>query len=288
MTIAIVVATLGRPTIVDEFLSAIEMQTRTPDVIIISAESASDLPARVPPSIVVLLGPRGAAKQRNLGLEHCLGRYGVVVFLDDDYVPSRYFVENVAALFERHPAVSGATGLVLFDGVGTQGISHHEAERLVRQHDEAQTPNPSIVDSGWTYGCNMAFRCDAVGDIRFDENLPLYSWQEDVDFSGRMSARGRIVKTDALAGVHRGVTNGRTTGVRFGYSQVVNPIYLVRKGTMRLGHAAGLITRNLLANHAKSLKRSGPIDRRGRMKGNWIGILDVLSGRADPRRILQL
>ena len=282
------VATLGRPTIVEEFLSDMARQTRAPDAIIISAESAADLPAHIPEPVVVLLGLRGAARQRNRGLERCLGRYDVVMFLDDDFVPSRRLVENVAALFDRYPDVGGATGLVLADGVGTHGISHREAERLVRHHDDTRVLDAAPVDSGWTYGCNMAFRASAIGDIRFDENLPLYSWQEDVDFSGRMLARGRIVRTDAMAGVHRGVSSGRTTGVRFGYSQVVNPIYLVRKGTMRLGHAAWLITRNLLANHAKALRPAGLIDRRGRMRGNWIGIRDVLAGRADPRRILQL
>ncbi|AZO77314.1 hypothetical protein B5U98_17255 [Bosea sp. Tri-39] len=37
----------------------------------------------------------------------------------------------------------------------------------------------------------------------------------------------------ALRGVHRAVKRGRTSGLRVGYSQIANTVYLARKGTMR-------------------------------------------------------
>jgi hypothetical protein len=134
----------------------------------------------------------------------------------------------------------------------------------------------------------MAYRVSAIGSTRFDERLKLYAWQEDIDFAASLHDRGRVVKTFAFAGVHMGIKSGRTPGKRLGYSQVINPSYLARKGTMRVGFAAKLIIRNVVANHLKSLRPEPWVDRLGRAKGNWIGLADLLRGRVTPERIEQL
>jgi len=123
--------------------------------------------------------------------------------------------------------------------------------------------------------------------LRFDENLPLHGWQEDMDFASRLSSRGRVIKTTAFAGVHRGVNKGRSPGMALGFSQIVNPVYLVRKGAMRPKKAAVLMLRNFSANHLKALRPEPFIDRLGRVRGNWRGIFHVLCGRADPTAILR-
>jgi len=145
-----------------------------------------------------------------------------------------------------------------------------------------------MVPTDELYGCNMAFRSQAVGSLRFDETLPLYGWQEDVDFTGQMMKRGQTVKTTAFAGVHRGVNKGRTRGIALGYSQMVNPAYLVRKGTMRPGKALRLMAKNFLANHAGLIHSEPFIDRAGRCKGNWLAILDLLRLSCNPQRVLAL
>ena len=64
------------------------------------------------------------------------------------------------------------------------------------------------------YGCNMAFRTAEIGSVRFDERLPLYGWQEDLDFCGALRSSGRIVKTDIVWGVHLGTKRGKGSEVR--------------------------------------------------------------------------
>jgi hypothetical protein len=91
-----------------------------------------------------------------------------------------------------------------------------------------------------------------------------------------------------LRGVHLGAKGGRTSGVRFGYSQIANPVYLVRKGTVSGRFAWSLMGRNLVANLAKSLWPEPWIDRKGRLKGNILGLIDWALGRISPMRILQL
>jgi hypothetical protein len=118
--------------------------------------------------------------------------------------------------------------------------------------------------------------------------LPLYGWQEDIDFSRQFLRRGRLVRSGEIVGVHRGVKEGRTSGVRFGYSQVINPIYLRRKGTMRWQHAYELVWRNVTANLLMALRPEPWIDRRGRVKGNALAFWDVARGVVDPERMLQV
>ena len=91
-----------------------------------------------------------------------------------------------------------------------------------------------------------------------------------------------------ISGIHLGTKHGRTSGVRFGYSQIVNPIYLVNKGTMSLQHCMQLIAKNIVMNLIKSIHPENYIDRRGRLKGNCIALKDCAIGRVDPMRIISL
>ena len=138
------------------------------------------------------------------------------------------------------------------------------------------------------YGCNMAFRATDIRQHRFDERLPLYGWQEDTDFS-RLVARGRpIVRLHGLRGVHLGVKRGRVSGVRFGYSQIANPVYLTRKGTGTRRWAARLMGSNVLANVTLSFRAEHEVDRLGRLRGNLIAVGHWIRGRLDPEYIMRL
>jgi GT2 family glycosyltransferase len=135
----------------------------------------------------------------------------------------------------------------------------------------------------------MAFRWPAIGGQRFDERLVLYGWQEDRDFGAAIAKRGwRLVKIGAAFGVHLGAKTGRTSGHRLGYSQVVNPLYLLRKGTMSPGNALSHIGCNMLNNLLRSCASEPYIDRRGRLKGNLLAFRDLALGRAAPERAEQI
>jgi len=69
---------------------------------------------------------------------------------------------------------------------------------------------------------------------------------------------------------------------------MVNPVYLVKKGTMRMPKAATLMLRNLAANHFKMLWPEPWVDRAGRARGNWLGILHLVSGKCEPGKILHI
>lgn len=287
--VAVVVASVCRGEEIGQLLDQLAQQTNLATLIVLSVERPSDLPDRVDPSVHVIMGSRGLPAQRNRGLEHVLGICDIVVFFDDDFLPAEDALAGIVRLFQENEDIIGATGHVLRDGVNQLGVPYEEALQVLAKHKIAEPGTPVVnTDTDAAYGCNMAFRTAAIGESRFDENLPLYAWQEDVDFTGQLRAKGRIVKTTIFCGVHRGVSKGRTPGLALGYSQMVNPVYLVRKGTMRPMKAGQLMLKNLIANHAKFLFPEPLIDRAGRSRGNWLGLWHLLTGRSDPRTILRL
>ncbi|MCA0994792.1 glycosyltransferase family 2 protein [Alloyangia pacifica] len=296
--LAVVICSVGRPECIAELMPALSAQTRQPDRLILSVTKPEDVgfdPATSPVAgTEVIYAEKGLPRQRNAGLDAVQNDCDIVVFFDDDFVPSRFALAGIEHAFGLWPEVNGMTGYLIADGINAPGLTDAEAQRLVAEYD-AKTPAagqdrpPLVIRAGLEglYGCNMAYRMAAIGDARFDTELPLYGWQEDIDFAARIS--GGRVKTDAFAGVHRGAKSGReTSGRRLGYSQLANTWYLVRKGTMTPKFAARLAMRNFAANHAKILSPEPWIDRRGRAAGNWLALGDILTGRAHPGRILEL
>lgn len=300
MNVAVIVASTNRAEEIGQLLRQLAGQSRKPRAVVLSVTCNEDLPrdildiakeSRCPDigcgQLMIVQGSKGLTSQRNRGLELALPIADVVVFFDDDFLPAKDTILDVEKLFSDNTNIVGATGAVICDGVTRGGISHDEAMTALRRFEESPKKLPIVNKrTDEVYGCNMAFRSAAIGHIRFDETLPLYGWQEDVDFAGQLLAKGEIVKTTAFSGVHRGVNKGRSPGFSLGFSQMVNPIYLTKKGTMRPLKAATIITKNLLANHAKCIWPESYIDRAGRMRGNWRGLLHLAGGRADPTAVL--
>ncbi len=141
------------------------------------------------------------------------------------------------------------------------------------------------------YGYNMAVRLAPMRQhgVHFDERLPLYGWQEDVDLSRSLAAFGAVVLIEAASGVHLGVKLGRGSGIRLGYSQVANPLYLFgKRHGYPLGRALARIARNIAMNVVRSPWPEPYVDRRGRLQGNVIALGDLVAGRMAPERILKL
>jgi len=286
-TVSVLIASCGRPIELGQVLDQLYNQTLAPKQVMLSVVEASDLPPDAASRAIVIMGSKGSCAQRNRGLDRLASDCDVLFICDDDYLPSARALEGMVELFDAFPEVVGANGRLIADGINSPGISFEEAMGLVEQARSATPAPPKILrDLDGLYGCNMAFRSSAIGTARFDETLPLYGWQEDIDFSAQLMPRGRIVVSDAFHGVHRGVKAGRTSGFRFGYSQVANPVYLLLKGTMTLRKAATILFGNVAANLVKVWRPEPWVDRLGRVKGNWLAIGDIVRGRVRPGRIL--
>lgn len=291
--IAVVVCSIGRPACLQFLAHRLNRQTRLPDRIVFVVTRPEDAAmGQVPAPAVrpeVVISPKGSAHQRNRGLALVEQDCDLVVFFDDDFVPSAHALADMEEAFAAMPDVNGMTGFLVADGIAGPGIAPADAAARIDRWDAARAGQgrgvPTTVEVNGLYGCNMVYRTRAIRGLRFDENLPLYAWLEDIDFAARVP--GRRVRTDAFAGVHCGVKAGRDgAGKRLGYSQVVNPFYLWRKGTVTARFALRMGLRNLLANHVYALRPEPWIDRAARARGNWLGLADIVRGRAAPGRIL--
>lgn len=280
--VSVIIASRHRAEEVEQLLNALAQQSKLPTKIVLSVSEATDLPPNLPSEITVVTGPPGLPAQRNRGLDLIQDKCEIIIFYDDDFLPSRSSIEEIAEFFSSHPDVVGATGQVLADGINGPGLSYPEALNILAAYEAKARPPLVIEDFLCAYGCNMAFRCAGIGTKRFDEKLPRYAWQEDMDFAGQIATAGKVLRTNAFAGVHRGIKKGRGQGLDLGFSQIVNPVYLVRKGTMTRRKALTLMSRNIVANHVKVFRPEPYVDRWGRLRGNWVGLLHLLHGKADP------
>ncbi|WP_287747661.1 glycosyltransferase [Methylobacterium sp.] len=290
--LAVIIATRGRPALVRAIVDWLGAQTRPAERIIVVGTQPADI-AALPedrPGLTVRIGPAGLPRQRNDGLRLAGDAYDGIVFFDDDFVPSRFWLEKAADTFRAHPDLAALTGTLIADGIKSPGIALDDALARVAAHDAAP-PRPGAGLDGrfGPYGCNMAFRTAAIRGLSFDERLPLYAWLEDSDFGGQILRRGgRTARAEALRGIHLGHKAGREQGLRLGYSQIANPLYLAGKGTLPLPVAANLMLRNVTANMVRALASEPYVDRPGRLKGNVVALGDILRGRLAPERVTQL
>jgi len=291
MKLVVIIPTFGRREIVSRLLGELVRQDRLPDRVVLSAPDESHLPATdptLPFPVERVLGRQGLTAQRNAALDHVDGACDVITFLDDDFIPACDYLALVEEAFDRMPDWVVIRGYAVADGAKTEGLSWEQGLAIVESLGCHLFEEARVKRHVGAYGCNMSIRASAIGSLRFDERLVLYGWQEDVDFTSQLRQRGEVVGLDIIRGVHLGIKAGRISGTRFGYSQVVNPIYLVRKGTVPATFLVPLMLRNLAANLLRSIRPEPHIDRRGRLRGNLLALAHVLRGRIEPEYVMNL
>lgn len=286
---AVVLASAGRPELLDEILESCSQQVGAEFETVVSVPDDASLPtdrSRLD-GVTVVTGTRGLAAQRNAALD-VLPHIDVVVFFDDDAVVRPDYVANALAFLEAHPDVVGLTGRVLLDGA----VSGEVARDVARDELDRSAAEPTTgrwKSTRELYGCNFVARVDLAPEVRFDARLPLYSWLEDHDFARRLMARGPLAHVEDCVIVHRAAASGgRQSHARLGYSQVMNPIYLRRKGSFPTWLAVQQIFRPVAKNVALSVAGPSREWRRQRLRGNALAAGDALRGRITPERIVEL
>jgi len=289
MKIAVGVATCGRKAILACMIDRLAAQTRRPDHLFLCPATDEDIDMErlqsAPFPVSIVSSQRGSCPQRNAIIDAAAGM-DALIFFDDDFFPAANYLAETEALFEADKEIVVATGEVIRDGILGPGLTAEEADRAIEE-DATPDPVPSIEAAHNAYGCNMIFRLQPIlaNRVYFDEALPLYAWQEDVDLCRRLRPYGKIVRFNRLRGVHLGVKMGRTSGTRLGYSQVANPLYLVKKRSVSLQWALKLMGGNVASNIVGAVNPPAYIDRRGRLQGNIIAFGHLLSGSLDPKNI---
>jgi len=291
LTTVVIIATKDRPRELSNLLSALALQTVRPNMIVVSACDLSDVEQCVieENAVRLVIGPPGLTAQRNRALSLVRASYDIVIFFDDDFVPSRFWIERARTLLVPQQRIGCVTGRVLLDGVAGEGLEWSYGQSLVDDVDRTASPiiQPETKEVRSPYGCNMAFLATAIEKMWFDERLALYGWLEDQDFGVRMAARAKTIWTNTVWGVHLGSNRGRVSGFKFGYSQVVNAWYLMTKGILKPRELCGYVLFGLGANAVGIILSNSHVDRYGRLKGNIVGIIDIILNRWAPERIVE-
>jgi glycosyltransferase involved in cell wall biosynthesis len=289
MKTTVVICSANRPAVLAETIdSIIQGQSLLPREIIVSVYDPLHVArnTRVHSSVRVVLSCRpGTSVQRNVAAK--LVRTPYTLFLDDDVELAPDFIASMEHLLDREQDAVAATGVLVIDGArGDTGLDRNIARSYVANY------LPSCDNYDHEEGQNLFIRTSIFDSLLFDERLALYGWLEDLDFATNCLRYGRIIMNTRTCFAHLAAPSGRTSGLRFGYSQIINPFYLWRKnGKPRLSQ---VVFRHWLGYFAYNCRRalfkvpSDRNDRSGRFRGNVLAFTHLLAGRVDPSYILQL
>ncbi len=280
-----VLASAGRPHLLENVLRDVRAQTRRVDGIVVCVPDSASAPQGVGDCVTVY-ETKGLAAQRNAGMRAAPDAT-VYFFFDDDAVVRDDYVERALAHFDADRDLVGLTGNVLLDGAASEEIEPDIAVRAL--HDSrSETSAPTSEPVRGLYGCNFAVR-HLEDMVRFDDRLPLYSWLEDRDFSHRLSRRGRMAKVHDCVIVHLGAkSGGRMAHTRLGFTQVMNPVYFLTKRSFSVREALHEIARPVAMNLVRSLSGASRHWRRRRLRGNLIALVSILRGDIRPERMIDL
>lgn len=300
----VIVATKGRAKETYTLLDYLAKQTYPIEKIIVVGSEPIDVvgleshPLTQSGNVLIELSTKaGSTIQRNVGLNK-LTPFGAslnaeewfVAFFDDDFRPAVNWLESSSYVFSQQSDWVGLGGWVLADGINGLYISEENAlnylNGVIPPAQHAWFGEQLEVEG--LYGCNMAYRGNVASTLRFDENLPLYGWQEDVDYGGMAIKFGKLFYTNQCVGVHLGVKGGRTSGIRFGYSQIANPIYLAKKGTMNKSYAKTILLNNVVSNIFHTITFDQTKDYKGRLYGNFLAVCHLLTAQLHPTKILEI
>lgn len=286
-SVAVVIASTGRPKILDQTLNIVFEGSRIPDETVVALAQKSDLPEDTDnrKRAAVYVSPKGLAKQRNYGLSKLQKTHDIVIFVDDDLFVHEDYIEKIVSNFKEDPDLVLIMGHILQNGdISAEGA----IELLKKPVDNNRGCVITTARWGSVYGANMAFRGDFFESHSFDERLPQYSYMEDVDIGTLARRQGKVGYSFDAVCVHLRTPSGRVNYVKLGYCEVTNPVYLASKGTIPMSAAVFQHCIKIpVANFLKGFFL-GDRARRDRLSGNLTAFSMLLRGRIYPEHLEQM
>jgi GT2 family glycosyltransferase len=296
-TFAVVIASKGRPQILAATVESLKNQTVPVEHVFCAITSQDDIEPRTAamPQVTTLTCPVGLTRQRNAAIDRVVGQFEVIFFLDDDMQLAPTYIAAAIEFLNDNEQVVGFSGHLLKNG----NVTREEAIALIDSYRDA--PNdyrPLFRCRGphWVmHGCNMVARSRVLKYERFDENLPLYGFAEDYEYSLRIRNYGRVGRFRKCVAVHLETPSGRISEKRVGYAMLANNWYFLGKrlthcSTPLLGYLRFAVRLALLEpiNNVVSFAFLGRRQRAARFQGNLLAIRDILFGVCSPGRINEI
>tara|TARA_B110000977_G_scaffold196959_1_gene278409 strand:- start:3333 stop:4256 length:924 start_codon:yes stop_codon:yes gene_type:complete len=300
MNFVVIICSVCRPEVMHETVQNVLQQDLLPEKILLSVSALNDVKQatlELDSRIEMAISPvKGLTAQRNYGVKYLADDSSeVTIFLDDDVELESAFFTKMLFLFTKHPDLIGASAETV---VGGQMVEREFAKQVIDQLPPLSLDSLSIRTTGkhWIcHGCNMFFRTRIFEREQFDEELPLYSYAEDYDFSIRAARHGLVGRVAGVGFAHLTYLGGRVSEKRRGYSMVANNYYFLKKRVLHLPILKAHVRFWFIVVFRETVKSayfgligrdSGQIDYSGRVIGRCLAVWDILRGRCSPKEIL--
>jgi GT2 family glycosyltransferase len=271
MKLAVIVCTYMRPQDIINLLDSIKIQTKYPNQIIIvdgstnkeTTQSISNYSTQNLDYFFVDKTYRGAAKQRNYGIDKLENDIDIVCFLDDDVVLLPNYFEEIIKTYTLNPEALGVGGYILDDlkwekidsnykiklsdyvfddwktkessrnifrkvlGLGSQNIPPGIMPEF--SHGRGQfPPSNKTYEIDQLIGCSASYRKHIIKEQKFDDFFEGYSLYEDTALSLKVSKKGKLfINTNAKL-YHYHASGGRPNQYDYGKMVVRNGWYVWR------------------------------------------------------------
>lgn len=149
-----------------------------------------------------LFSDRGLTLQRNVALKNVPSEANIVTFIDDDIILPQNYLFKMNEIFTKDKSCIGLGGI-------TSDNSQSGRTSIIRRMFLLDSKSPGkVLKSGvntsfkfsnepyevqWLSGCCMSFRSDTLKKIAFDTRRVKVGWGEDVDFSLKAGAHGKLL-----------------------------------------------------------------------------------------------
>lgn len=222
MISSVVICTKNRQNEILKCIDSIVMQSVKPEeVIIIDASNNLGIEKIIADKLIkdkdieykYLHTKSGLTYQRNRGVEIASGE--IIMFLDDDVILENDYIKEIIRVFENdsEKKIGGIGG-----NITNTHLSKIRFERLIKKlfflsdngdgffkHSGSPTRpfrQKENLEVECLPGCMMSYRSDVFKNFSFDENMKMYCYMEDCDFSYRVSRKFKNYYVASAKAIH--------------------------------------------------------------------------------------
>jgi GT2 family glycosyltransferase len=230
---ALAIPTKNRPADLGATIESLLEQTMLPQQLIIVDQSVSDegqrqveaafsrAPEKIRDSVELCYlrdaSLCGLTSARNRSL--ALVRGDILLFLDDDVILEREFIEEVVRAYSRYPDAVGVGGIISnygppprllrwWERFFVRGPFHDDRQPIYWRAGSLRRSEPLRVTR--LGGGLMSFRTTAIAGLRFDENLGGSCVGEDVEFCTRLGPHALLLIAPKARLVHKRTSVARS------------------------------------------------------------------------------
>lgn len=253
--LAVIICTYQRPQSLARFLESLATQNFRPQqLIIVDASQDHDTELMMqqyerPDNLADqclyfrVTGPlRGITHQRNFGLGWVTS--DLVAFFDDDIILLPNCLREMERTYRQAGDIVGVGAFMRNQAWPIEDSWVWQARRRLKLVPDLQpgryhrsgisvpwnlTSSVGLTEGDWLPGCAMLWNTAIARETRFYEGFAGYAQGEDLEFSLRMRARGRLVVSGAAQVVHMYEQNGRPDPIKKGYMAIYNRYQIHRR-----------------------------------------------------------